>query len=87
MGLNGSLTLSRILTHAIHRGSSLSSYDGAMYFPKGQVSFTGSSGATTKCAMVIANTLNFSGNTNLQNNTTGGGAATTVPGKTIRLIA
>ena len=68
-------------------GSNTSSYDGAMYFPKVQLEFTGSSGGITKCAMVMAYTLTFSGNTNLQNNTSGCAAATTVPGKMIRLVA
>ena len=68
-------------------GTNGSSYDGAMYFPSGQVSFTGTSGNITKCAMVVANTVAFSGNTNLQNNTTGCTAATTFKGKAIRLIA
>lgn len=68
-------------------GTALSSYDGAMYFPKGNVSFNGTGANTTKCAMVIAYTLTFSGNTNLQNNTTGCNAATTVPGTVVRLVA
>lgn len=68
-------------------GSNTSSYDGAMYFPNGNVTFTGSSGAMTKCAMVVAYTATFSGNTNLQNNTTGCKAATTVTNKQVRLIA
>jgi hypothetical protein len=67
-------------------GTNASNYDGAMYFPKGQITFNGNSGGMTKCAMVIAYTLNFSGNTNLQNNTTGCNAATTVPGKVVRLV-
>jgi Flp pilus assembly protein TadG len=68
-------------------GTSTSFFDGAFYFPKGNVTFTGTSGATTKCAMVVAYTVVFSGNTNLQNNTTGCSANITVPGKAIRLIA
>jgi hypothetical protein len=68
-------------------GSNASTYDGALYFPSGQVSFTGTSGNMTKCLMVVANQVVFSGNTNLQNNTTGCVAATTFKGKAIRLIA
>jgi hypothetical protein len=67
-------------------GTNSSSYDGAMYFPNGQVSFTGTGSTTTKCAMVVAHTVVFSGNTNLQNNTTGCVANTTFKGKAIRLI-
>ena len=68
-------------------GTNTSSWDGALYFPSGNVTFTGNSGSTTKCLMVMAYTLTFTGNTNLQNNTTGCTAATTVPGKMIRLVA
>lgn len=68
-------------------GNSSSNYDGAMYFPNGNVSFTGTSGAITKCAMVVAYTATFNGNTNLQNNTTGCNAATTVTNKQVRLVA
>ena len=68
-------------------GSSTSSYDGAFYFPKGNVNFNGSSGNMTKCAMVVAYTVIFNGNTNLQNNVTGCSANMTVKGKEIRLVA
>jgi len=67
-------------------GNNSSSFDGAMYLPKGQVTFSGSSGATTKCVMVIGYTLNFTGNTNLQNTTTGCTANTTFTGKAIKLF-
>jgi hypothetical protein len=68
-------------------GTNNSYYDGAMYFPKGALNFTGTSGAMTKCAMVVGFQLNFNGNTNLQNDTVGCTANKTVPGKKVRLIA
>lgn len=68
-------------------GNNLSNFDGAFYFPKGQVTFSGNSGATTKCAMVVGYTLVFTGNTNLQNNTTGCTANSTVKGKAVKLVA
>ena len=68
-------------------GSATSNWDGAFYFPKGQISFTGTSSSTTKCAMVVGYTVVFSGNTGLQNTTTGCTANETVKGKTIRLVA
>ena len=52
-------------------GSANSSFDGAFYFPKQKVTMSGSSGATTKCANVVGRRVEFEGNTNLQNNTTG----------------
>jgi hypothetical protein len=68
-------------------GTSASNYDGTMYFPKGQISFNGTSGQTTKCATVVGYTVAFAGNTNLQNNTTNCDNNQTIPGKAIRLIA
>jgi hypothetical protein len=51
-------------------GTTSSFYDGAMYFPSTDVQFNGNSGAMTQCAMVVAYTATFSGNTNLQNSLT-----------------
>jgi hypothetical protein len=68
-------------------GTNGSSYDGAMYFPKGSIDFTGTAGTMTKCLMVVGYTVAFSGNTNLQNDTTGCVANTTVKGKEVRLVA
>ena len=68
-------------------GNSGSKYDGAMYFPTGLISFTGTSGSMTKCAMVVSKKVQFNGNANLQNDVSGCTANKTVPGKTIRLVA
>ena len=71
----------------IINGNAASSFDGTIYFPKQEVKFSGSSGAQTKCAMVVARRVNFEGNANIQNNTTGCVANSKVRGKVIRLIA
>lgn len=68
-------------------GTAGSTYDGAMYFPKGSIDFTGTAGNMTKCLMVVGYTVAFSGNTNLQNDTTGCTANSTVKGKEVRLVA
>lgn len=68
-------------------GTSNSSFDGAMYFPKGQVSFTGTAASTTKCASIVANQVVFSGTTALQNSVSGCVSNTTVQAKTVRLVA
>lgn len=67
-------------------GNNTSSYDGALYFPKGKVQFTGSTGSMTKCVMVMAWTLEFTGNANLQNNVSGCTANKTFKGQVLRLI-
>jgi Flp pilus assembly protein TadG len=71
----------------IINGNNGSSFDGAIYFPNQGFEFTGSSAAATKCAMVVARRVSFSGNSNFQNNTTGCVAPTKVKGKIIKLIA
>jgi hypothetical protein len=71
----------------ILNGNSGSSFDGSIYFPNQGFTFTGSSGAATKCAMVVARRVQFSGNSNIQNNTTGCVANSKVKGKVIKLIA
>ncbi len=68
-------------------GSNTSSFDGRIYFPNQQVTFSGSTGAITKCAMVVARRVEFAGNANLQNNTTGCENNTQVTGWAVRLIA
>ena len=71
----------------IINGNNGSTFDGAMYFPNQGFTFTGDSGAATKCAMVVARRVQFSGNSNLQNNTVGCVADKKVKGKVIKLIA
>lgn len=68
-------------------GDNGSAFDGAIYMPKGNVEFTGSSAGATKCAMVVSYTVTFSGSTNIQNDTIGCEADTTVSAKAVRLVA
>ena len=68
-------------------GTNSSYYDGAIYFPKGNVNFTGTSGTMTKCVMVVGFRLSFNGNTNLQNDTAGCQANQKKPGWKIRLVS
>jgi Flp pilus assembly protein TadG len=68
-------------------GTSGTTFDGAFYFPKGQLTMAGTTGSSTKCAMLVAYTVNFTGNSDLQNNTVGCNHAVKKKGKDIRLIA
>ena len=69
--------------------------DGAIYFPKGDISYTGSSAQAFQCAMIVGYTVQFSGSSNIQNDNDGDGdpdtddcdADTQVQHKKIRLIA
>lgn len=72
-------------------GNNDSMLDGAIYFPKADLTFTGSSAASTQCAMVVAYTVDFSGNATIQNSMVRPDgkkceAATQVKGKKVRLI-
>jgi Flp pilus assembly protein TadG len=51
-------------------GTSSSFFDGAFYFPKALVQFNGTTAASTSCAMVVAWTVDISGNANFQNSLT-----------------
>jgi Flp pilus assembly protein TadG len=74
-------------------GNSGSYFDGAIYAPKGNITFGGSSSTANQCTMVVGWTVNFSGNTSqLQKSLyrpdgTACTNATTVSGKQIRLVA
>lgn len=68
-------------------GNNGAKFDGAIYFPKGVLNFTGSSSAATKCVMIVSLRADFGGNTDIQNNTAGCTANSTVAGKKVRLIA
>lgn len=67
-------------------GNNGSKLDGAIYFPKGLLNFTGNSSPATKCAMIVAYRVDFGGNTDIQNDTTGCTANTTVSGWKVRLV-
>lgn len=68
-------------------GDNNTNLDGVIYFPTGDLTFTGSTGQAFQCAMVIGYTLEFAGSATVQNNTSGCGSATTIQGKRVRLIA
>lgn len=68
-------------------GDNSTELDGAIYFPSGDLTLTGSSDTSTQCAMIVALTVTFSGNGDLQNDTSNCDAATQVTGKKVRLIA
>lgn len=67
-------------------GSSTSYFDGAFYFPKGNVTLNGNTSGQTQCAMLVAWTVTISGNSTIQNNTSGCTANQTVPAWTVRLV-
>ena len=79
---SGSATGSSLIS-----GNANSSFDGSFYFPNTEVTFNGTSDNAFKCAMIVANIVEFSGNSNVQNNTTGCTAATKQTVQRVRLVA
>jgi Flp pilus assembly protein TadG len=67
-------------------GTSGSKYDGAMYFPSTNVTFNGNAAAAFHCAMVVSWTATFSGDANLQNDTSDCDNDTTVTAKKVALV-
>ena len=51
-------------------GNNGTNIDGAIYLPKGTITFTGSSTAATQCAMIVGRRVDFQGNNDIQNDIT-----------------
>ncbi|MEA3067450.1 MAG: hypothetical protein QOK41_857 [Sphingomonadales bacterium] len=69
-------------------GNANSSLEGALYFPKADLTFNGTAGMTTNCMQIVAKDVTFTGNsaiTNTCDSTVGGGHS--FAGKKVRLVA
>lgn len=66
-------------------GGSTQNFGGAIYLPKANLSFGGGNGTSTSCTKIIADTLTFSGMSNLQVNCSALGT-TTIGAQTAQLI-
>ena len=69
-------------------GNSNSRIEGALYFPKADLTFNGTSGMTTNCMQIVAKDVTFTGNSAISNHcdsTVGGGGG--FAGKKVRLVA
>jgi len=66
-------------------GGSTQNFGGAIYLPRANLSFSGGNGTSTSCTKIIADTLTFSGTSNLQVNCTALGTAT-IGSQTAQLI-
>jgi hypothetical protein len=55
------------LSNQINGGGSMDFF-GAVYMPKGHITYSGSSATTAQCIVLIANSIDFSGNTAMTNN-------------------
>lgn len=66
-------------------GGSTQNFGGAIYLPKANLSFSGGNGTSTSCTKIVADTLTFTGTSNLQVNCTALGTAT-IGSQTAQLI-
>jgi len=67
-------------------GNAGSSFEGAFYFPKQQLKFTGTSGTTFNCVQMVAWTVVFSGTSDITNDCDGAGGGGSFAGKAVRLV-
>ena len=73
-------------THTI-TGSTSSTYQGAVYFPTGNLTFTGSSSVTNGCTQIIARTIFFTGSSEIRGSCGGSGTRTiAAPGGSKSLV-
>jgi hypothetical protein len=66
-------------------GGGTQNFGGAIYLPKANLSFSGGNGTSTSCTKIIADTLTFTGTSNVQVNCSALGTAT-IGGQTAQLI-
>ena len=68
-------------------GNASSTLVGAIYVPKQQLTFTGTTGMTTHCLQMVALTLQFNGNSAIDNVCDPAGGSHSFDGKKVRLVA
>jgi len=68
-------------------GNSSSFYQGAIYFPRQQVTFNGAAGMSTQCLQLVARRVYYSGNMNISNTCPADSGAHDFTGKKVRLVA
>lgn len=67
-------------------GNSSAFYEGAIYFPQQQVTFTGTTGMNTNCLQLVARRVAFNGNSSITNNCPVDSGAHSFKGTVVRLI-
>jgi Flp pilus assembly protein TadG len=68
-------------------GNSLTSYEGAFYFPKAYMTFNGTTGMNTECLQLVGRRLTFSGNSRVSNTCPEDGDADSFAATFVRLVA
>ncbi len=68
-------------------GNSSSSLEGAFYFPRAHLEFSGTSGMQTRCMQLVARRLVFTGNSRIENSCPDEGGARAFQGTYVRLVS
>lgn len=68
-------------------GNSLSTFQGAFYFPNQDVEFTGTAGLTYTCLKLVGRRVTFQGNSTIKNNCPANSGVTDPMGRHVRLVA
>jgi Flp pilus assembly protein TadG len=68
------------------RGSSSSYFEGAFYFPKQQLEFSGTTGMNTQCLQLVSRRVVFTGNSAISNTCPAGSGARSFAGRRVRLV-
>lgn len=67
-------------------GNNNSYVEGAFYFPRAELEFTGTSGMNTNCLQLVSKRVVFKGNSEINNTCPAGSGASSFEGKKIRLV-
>jgi hypothetical protein len=67
-------------------GNTGSTFQGAVYMPASDVTFTGSSSTASGCTQIIGRTVTFTGNSNLRSNCSTAGTATIFSNETVAIV-
>ena len=68
-------------------GNNVSYIEGALYFPRADMQFNGTSGQNTKCMQIVSKRVTFKGNSDVENTCPAGSGAHDFTGKKVRLVA
>lgn len=67
-------------------GNNVSYLEGALYFPRADMQFNGTSGQDTKCMQIVSKRVTFKGNSSVTNTCPTGSSAHSFVGKKVRLV-
>jgi Flp pilus assembly protein TadG len=67
-------------------GNNTSKIEGALYFPRADLTFNGTAGMNTNCMQIVSKRVTFTGNSGISNTCPAGSGASAFTGQKIRLV-